>query len=566
MSHTVTFVIHGTYAATTRWWRLGSPDDPTFADRLEQELSSRGMAGTVWRPSLDAGLEYASFAWSGLNRHRDRLRAGKKIAANVNDLAERVAATAEQPLTANFVAHSHGGNVVLEALPRLNSNVRVGRVALLGTPLITVTPAFRVARFVFATFLLSLFFMGLLLAVIQVVSAFVPDGAPVTQSRADNPWLTGYRLVLVFLASLIGYGWAFWLWGNFLDVFWRVLSRATEPIAWLRRRDSSIVYGPSSKRLAAILRNQPILSLTGHNDEADLLLQITCAPATLYRDYVRGRLSRTKRTLELLFVRPFVLGVFLKAVEMLLEVVSLGVPIWRALFLNFEVAPIGGHPYDRAGLLVRKRLDVPAARRRTSATSTSLAQAVAAIEDAAEEVRGVHVSLEEVTDEVRRQIRLRHSAYYENPLVIGAIANFVTSPRIDSPVIAPVTPSPLVWSQLWERLVVANVALAALFAVVVGDGAFRDDGAPRLAMGIMIGMAGYVIPFITWGIIRGAKQLVRRTKQSSSARTLWGVWSVFAILALFTAAQLRSRAPQSGAGSPPATLQTGSPAGPQRPR
>lgn len=170
--NTVTLLIHGTFASDSEWWRFGEGADDSFADRLVQELAQRGMPGTVWHPALAAGLDYASFAWSGRNRHRDRIDGARRLSASINDLADRLGATATKPLTLNCVAHSHGGNVLLEALRAVRSNVRLGRMALLGTPLITAKPSFRLGRFVLSTVLLSLLFGALLVLVVQL-GAFV---------------------------------------------------------------------------------------------------------------------------------------------------------------------------------------------------------------------------------------------------------------------------------------------------------------------------------------------------------------------------------------------------------
>ena len=156
MGVVLTLVIHGTFARHAKWWRLGNGNElPSFADRLERELSRRGVSGTVWKPALDKGFDYdPSFCWSGRNRHRDRKVGARALSSNLNELARRIQATPSEPLMQwNFVAHSHGGNVALAALSRLGPCVSVGRVVLLGTPLVTVTPALRLARLVFSIFL-----------------------------------------------------------------------------------------------------------------------------------------------------------------------------------------------------------------------------------------------------------------------------------------------------------------------------------------------------------------------------------------------------------------------------
>ena len=82
----------------------------------------------------------------------------RRLSSSLNELARQLLATPNEPVTVNFVAHSHGGNVVLEALRRLKPNVCVGRIAFLGTPLITARPAFRAASFVFSAIVGSLLF------------------------------------------------------------------------------------------------------------------------------------------------------------------------------------------------------------------------------------------------------------------------------------------------------------------------------------------------------------------------------------------------------------------------
>ena len=37
-------------------------------------LARRGLAGSVWKPALDAGWSYDAFGWTGHNRHDDRRR------------------------------------------------------------------------------------------------------------------------------------------------------------------------------------------------------------------------------------------------------------------------------------------------------------------------------------------------------------------------------------------------------------------------------------------------------------------------------------------------------------
>jgi hypothetical protein len=436
MSRTVTLIVHGTFAAAAKWWRLGSEGEATFADRLESELSRRGLEGTVWKPALAHGFTYSSFAWSGRNRHSDRVKGAERLSSSLNELGKRVAATPTEPLMVNFVAHSHGGNVVLEAVRYLNSCVRVSRIALLGTPLVSVRPAFRIARFVFSAFLLGIFFLLLLYLIMQVVTFFFTcvfaSTCHVISAEAEygphgevtSKAMGGGLLLLLVVPTLILYGWLFSLFGTVLDQTWRIFCWLAYPIDRLRKKARSLVYGPSPDRLAEILGGTPILLLTAYNDEADLLLQIGSAPVRLYREYVATNFSRLGRLLESALLRPFVLNALLEPVEMLLEVFSLGVPLWRALFLDFEVAPLDKRPYYPSRLLVRQTLDV---RPRPGAwtdvavgrTNSSAGQSGFAPR------RGLRLSLQEVAEEITRQIQLRHSAYYESSAVVDRVAKFL---------------------------------------------------------------------------------------------------------------------------------------------
>jgi len=269
MSTTVTLVIHGTFASEATWWRLGSRDHDSFADRLERELSRRGLTDTVWKPVLAEHFDYSSFSWSGQNRHGDRVAGARRLSSNLNELARRAVATPSEPMTVNFVAHSHGGNVVLEALRHLKPNVRVGRVVLLGTPLITTRPAFRAMSFIFSACLVTVF-VGIL--------TYIPVGLFIRGRSLSDFVSTEWWTVPMLILSPVIYAWMFWLLGSLTDVVWRITCRVGEPLAWLRGKARWLVYGPSPRKLAAILRGGPVLLLTTHNDEADILLQVGSAP------------------------------------------------------------------------------------------------------------------------------------------------------------------------------------------------------------------------------------------------------------------------------------------------
>lgn len=164
---TVTLIIHGTFAANSKWWQLG---DGLFADRLEKALTRHGIQGTVWYPALEAGFAYADFAWSGRNEHQERIKAAVEMAPKINSLAERLGCTIDEPMIVHLVGHSHGGNVILEILKRLDSRVSPGKIVLLGTPLLRVVPAFRLPRLLFASILTFLATLVITLSLLSLVA------------------------------------------------------------------------------------------------------------------------------------------------------------------------------------------------------------------------------------------------------------------------------------------------------------------------------------------------------------------------------------------------------------
>ncbi|MGH7162446.1 MAG: esterase/lipase family protein, partial [Planctomycetota bacterium] len=195
----LTLVVHGTFARDEAWWR---PGEGSFAARLESALDGRGMPGTVWKPALDAGLAPEDFAWSGGNRHSDRVEGARKLRASLARLA------AAGPVVVNFVAHSHGGNVVLEALRRLAPGVRVGRVVLLGTPLVATRPALRLLRlalFAVVVALVVTLAAGTLLAAFGAVEGAAP------------------AMLAITFGAAIFYGWTFVLLAGAGDAAWRLL-------------------------------------------------------------------------------------------------------------------------------------------------------------------------------------------------------------------------------------------------------------------------------------------------------------------------------------------------------
>ncbi len=111
----IILTVHGTNDSDpgdegARWWQRGS----AFSARLLAELAKRGVSA-----------EIAPVHWSGANSDFERTRAAVHLAELIRKLRTSGRAYA-------VVAHSPGGNVVMEALGYRGSEV--ASVATFGTP------------------------------------------------------------------------------------------------------------------------------------------------------------------------------------------------------------------------------------------------------------------------------------------------------------------------------------------------------------------------------------------------------------------------------------------------
>lgn len=412
----VTLVIHGTFAKNETWWRL-EPDRASFANKLEAALARRGMTGTVWQPAVAAGLTYADFSWSHENDHRARRRGGRTLAATLQRLAEAQKATAEAPLDVNLVAHSHGGNVVLEALRHLDPAVRVRRIVLLGTPLIAARPGMRILRIAMAAALLSLI-GAVSLAIVLLLFGVIPTSQGMSVGKVAAPLLpmiAFYGWILVFAAWLVD----------------RLFAVITWPFRRLRRRTAGQVYGPPPDTVRRMVTNGQIVLFTTHDDEADLALQFSAAPRRLYREFVRHKLAKAfflVRWLEFLVMRPVVLGMILGVVEAILERFVLGFPWLRVLFVDYEMADLKKGKAYPAWLLQREDVSdqlLPSIRRSSAAlqfTPPPVPAAPPEVQQAGRRVTGLYEKLALVVQNFKAQLQLRHSVYYEADTVIERVA------------------------------------------------------------------------------------------------------------------------------------------------
>jgi hypothetical protein len=139
-------IVHGTYAAprpgVSRWYQPAEGVPATeFITKLDDALQKRGSVARCWAHCSQGNQ---GFHWSGENSWIDRTRAASELANYVLNLRK-------EGWLCHIVAHSHGGNVVLEALPQitsaLSSSASLGKIVTLGTPFMdTMSPILQSIR------------------------------------------------------------------------------------------------------------------------------------------------------------------------------------------------------------------------------------------------------------------------------------------------------------------------------------------------------------------------------------------------------------------------------------
>jgi hypothetical protein len=122
-------LVHGTFAnaagdGAVDWWRPGSE----YVQHLDAALQAAGSRARCWAHRVAPVAR--PFAWSGANTERARRDAGRALAHEMSELEANL-----RVARYHLVAHSHGGNVVANALRELASPpAKLGAVVYMGTP------------------------------------------------------------------------------------------------------------------------------------------------------------------------------------------------------------------------------------------------------------------------------------------------------------------------------------------------------------------------------------------------------------------------------------------------
>lgn len=112
---TVVYLVHGTYAQNAQWTLV----DSRFSECL--------------RKSLGQDIDIKVFSWDGLNSIDSRLLASEHLCKQLEALVD-----SRRCNQLYVVGHSHGGNIALQAISRMNNGEAVTGLVTLGTPFVRV--------------------------------------------------------------------------------------------------------------------------------------------------------------------------------------------------------------------------------------------------------------------------------------------------------------------------------------------------------------------------------------------------------------------------------------------
>jgi hypothetical protein len=194
-------LVHGTFAAPDpscpqpQWYEPGS----TYVSKLDVLLEQLNSPARCWAHlrSHDSKTD-KMFWWSGANTWAARSEAAARLSQLISSLAA-------DGWRCHLVAHSHGGNVALEALNLISASPTGWpgcTVTTLSTPFIEtwteITSSAAEARFRKADVAKTILFIGILLAILILL---LPDSFGVPWLRSH--WWTALKTILLGVVGLI---------------------------------------------------------------------------------------------------------------------------------------------------------------------------------------------------------------------------------------------------------------------------------------------------------------------------------------------------------------------------
>jgi len=234
----IVVLIHGTYARDAPWTQEGSDLCKVLGDRSGHSVLFR------------------RFRWSGANSHRARLKAGTRLRRSLQGLRRR------RPHARIFlIAHSHGGNVALDALADPRVAAHVGGVVTMGTPFIWsrrrhLAKATRVLGAVLAVLL------GVTYIVVAVGLMFLMAMLGERYDPYGNRNFILIQVVVDFAWIIVGGLMTLWLFNL------RFARRGFEKAVQAQRAASRLLR-------CRPIRHTPLLRITIRHDEAELFLKLS---------------------------------------------------------------------------------------------------------------------------------------------------------------------------------------------------------------------------------------------------------------------------------------------------
>jgi hypothetical protein len=286
-------IVHGTWAAPTpgvvRWYQPG--ESGGFVSKLDEALRKRGSPARCWAHCTEGNRTI--FHWSGHNNWIKRTRAASA-------LADYVAKLRNEGWRCHIVAHSHGGNVALEALPQitaaLHPEIPYGQIVTLGTPFMdTVSPILKrigwvreiVSWLTWIAFILITYFfvMMVYLAVgaplggdgqifITVIALFLATTSFLYRTFGDKSRKNDAPMRLKLLAV-----------GSVMDEPWQILNYLQSADSPVAVKSSLIKYLLDCLR-SNISRSGQIARIYGAKSYRDLRLSQKCLLALIHLNLV----------------------------------------------------------------------------------------------------------------------------------------------------------------------------------------------------------------------------------------------------------------------------------------
>jgi hypothetical protein len=125
-------LVHGTWGRGFFPKQANAADEPTDPRWFE--------SGSKFRAALEAGLagvarstDFSAFPWSGANSIQEREDAASRLAETIDE-----SAAASPEATHFIIAHSHGGNVALDARQKMSGDPRVVHIVTIATPFLSL--------------------------------------------------------------------------------------------------------------------------------------------------------------------------------------------------------------------------------------------------------------------------------------------------------------------------------------------------------------------------------------------------------------------------------------------